>query len=379
MSNLLGKIGGAVVSPANAILSLASGGSGSVSDITSLLGGTKSSANTSTLPTKTPQQQQALADLLKSLGTGQVPAYTGQINAPTNQAQNLSLSALEDQAKGIATGSTNNEALKAISGLLSKTTGSTSTGSAPNVGNAQAVIDLLKQNQSPISGDVQTALSDILSGKAQNFDAYFKAAVEDPMLRDYAQNIAPVISRGFAANNNYSSSDRQLADQRAQQDLLNSLTQARASTAYQAQNDAVTNALNAAGILTGSTNAENANLAGLIGTGLNTGLNQQQLDTQTTLSAAQQLLQQPGMDITNLNNILSGATSQQQISQQQLDNIKNQFNVQTDQEAQRIALLLQALGLGTSENITTVTPGQPGLLQGAAQGLGAAGGAALFS
>jgi hypothetical protein len=158
----------------------------------------------------------------------------------------------------------------------------------------------------------QGRLTDIMNQGPQDIDNFFTETVQNPLLERFQEDILPGISRKFAPSGFYSS-QRLQADQRAQEELIDSLTRSRADIGFRARESDLNRS---AGI--GST------------------LLQNELGTRGQLF--------------NLG----------QAGQQSQEN--------------RATLMLQALGLRPFENVTTVTPGSTGLLQemigGAAQGLG---------
>lgn len=158
----------------------------------------------------------------------------------------------------------------------------------------------------------QTALLDILNRGPSDIDNYFTQTVEKPLLESFREDVLPGISRKFAPSGFYSS-QRIESEDRAREDLLDALTRSRADVAFQARENDLGRILQS-----GSTLLSN------------------ELGTRGQL-----------MDL---------------------------FNQGFNRQATQAQLMLSALGLRPHENIATVTPGSPGLLQSflgpAAQGLG---------
>lgn len=84
--------------------------------------------------------------------------------------------------------------------------------------------------QSGVFDTGTNALLQQLTGGPQDINQFFQDTVQDPLVRNFQEDILPGISRRFSSN--FFSSDRQDADARAQEELLRQLTQARSGFAY---------------------------------------------------------------------------------------------------------------------------------------------------
>ena len=158
-----------------------------------------------------------------------------------------------------------------------------------------------------------STLQDLLSGEAQNIDEVFTSTVQDPLLRNFRENVLPGIGRKYGGN--FFGSDRREADTRASEDLIQTLSSERSRFSFNA-NEA----------------AQNRRLG--------------------ALNAI------PGMS--------AGATNFAQFGDLQYTRGQDA----QDRRMQIINALLGVTGQQTIENIGLVTPGQPGGLTAFLQGLG---------
>lgn len=180
--------------------------------------------------------------------------------------------------------------------------------------------------------------SDILKGIAtqgpQNIDQYFTKTVQDPALRDF-QDVLNGISRKNAGT--YFSGERVKADQLAQRDLIEALTTERARVAFEARQQDLDRAVQAAnGMTTASASGVNE-LLGLLGAG----------------------------------------AVPRDVEQQKNQAIYDEFLRQRSAVDTRINQMLNALGIQTKENVVTTTGGSSGLLGGFLGSAGSAVGAKL--
>lgn len=163
----------------------------------------------------------------------------------------------------------------------------------------------------PTTSAAQGAVTDILNRGGDRFDEFFNSNVRDPAIRDFNENVLPAISREFASS--FFGSDRERADRFATRDLLDSLTRARADLSV--RND------------------------------------------QTRLDAARQA---PGLDNVEF---------QQLIQSLQAGEIPRNVDLQRlAAQDQRLAQLLNFLGLQTKENVVLNKPGSSGLAGDLIQG-----------
>lgn len=173
-----------------------------MASLTDILFGTDAEANITTESTITPEQQEALNQLLQLLGEDVVNADTSGTLSETQQGAQDEITSLID------------------SGLISG------------------------------SG---TALQNIINADPQSIDDVFTSTVADPLTRQFREDILPQISRNFAGQ--FFGSDRQNADARATEDLIQSLTSARSDFAFNSQEAQRNRALQALGLVPGVTSA----------------------------------------------------------------------------------------------------------------------------
>ncbi len=163
------------------------------------------------------------------------------------------------------------------------------------------------------------ALGDIFSAGPRDIDEFFRQTVQDPLLEQFQEDILPGISRRFSGNS-FFDTERASADQRASEELIDSLTRARTETAF----------------------------------------NERARDIQSQIAGFGQL--------PNVLGAVPGATGQAGAASQvlrtpsgELQFEQQDFQNQQDQIAQRINQILGALGVNTIENIAfapTVSGGQ---------------------
>jgi len=157
-------------------------------------------------------------------------------------------------------------------------------------------------------GAAGSTLQDILTSGPADFEQYFQEAVYDPAIRQFQEETLPAISRKFAPSGFYSS-ERLRADERSREDLIQSLTAARAQTGYEAYQSNIENQLAALGL---------------------------------TPEIA-------GMDLEQLGLL---------------------YGIGAEGQNQQLALMLAALGIPMKENIVTQTAGSSGFFGGLAGGIG---------
>lgn len=157
-------------------------------------------------------------------------------------------------------------------------------------------------------GETSSALIEALQGGAQDFDEFFQTNVKDPLLETFREDIQPDLSRRFAASG-FRSSDRLQQESRATEDLLQALTRGRSELAFRTEESARDRSIRAAGIAGPAGRSQAGTLIDILGAG-------------------------------------------------------------GGRRRERIQQLLAALGIQGTENLAAVTPGQPGLIQGLAPGIG---------
>lgn len=186
------------------------------------------------------------------------------------------------------------------------------------------------------------AIQDVIGRGPQNFDNYFKDAVEKPLFETFREDIAPGIQRKYAPSGFYSS-ERLESERRAEEDLIDALTQGRASMAYQTYSDDL-----------------NRKLTG--------GQALKSLDLQENIGAEELLNQGKSL----------GQADRQLAAEQLYRNFGLQRDIYTENQRRKeheANLMLAALGVRPFENITTVSGGSTGLLPGLLQAGGTAVGA----
>ena len=224
------------------------------------------SVDTQVLDTLTPEQRQALNDLLRRLSEDS-PTFQGETSVEASDLSQLSLSALEDRARAL--GDPNRE------GALS----------------AQASDTLFK----------------LLNFEASDagIEDFFRTNIRDPALEEFQRNILPAISRDFGGAN-FFSSERQGADARAQKQLIQSLTQARSGLAFNAKASDRNRALQALGLAPGIASMDSNELLRLLQGG----------DSATALSERNvgrdfdRFLADSGIDQNRINSLLGALNTQ---------------------------------------------------------------------
>lgn len=279
--------------------------------------GSKSKATTSQQPTLLPSQRSLLeallqeltypgranSDLLGNAGFGGEP-YSKPLVADISKQQGSSLAALE-----------------------------------------QLSINAAQPQEAPYDQAAIDAMMKALSGNSIATDEYIKTNVEDPATRYFTEELLPNLTRRFSGSNAFGS-DRMKAEKNAIRDLSQTVTQTSADIRYKASQDALSNALQALGIIPALTTAKSNAQA-------------QQAATIEGILNAQGLIQ---------------GTEQAKLTADYQDFLRTQ----TDKQA-KLRAMLELLGIKGFENITTVTPGQSGLLGGLVQGAGAGLAKGLFS
>lgn len=222
--------------------------------------GSKPKVSTQSLGTLTPEQEQLFREFLGQL----------EVTPSTAGLERTSLAGLEQQAMNLV-------------------------GGGPS--GAETTADQTLQRQ-------------LTQGPAE-FDAFFQSAIQDPLVRQFNEEILPQISRKFAPSG-FFSSERLRADDRAREDLIQNLVSARAATGFDAFQQAQQNQLTALGLV-------------------------------------------PGLEGLRFD---------------ELEQLEALFGVGSGTGSQRLGLMLAALGIPMKENIATVSPGSSGFLGGIAGGIG---------
>jgi hypothetical protein len=169
----------------------------------------------------------------------------------------------------------------------------------------------------------------------EGFNTMFRGGVQDPMLRAFREEVLPDITSRFSGTTAYGS-DRRVAEERAVGRLGDSLSSSRADMLFKTSEGAKDRSLRAAELTprftTDVTNSRTSQLMSMLAAG---GVPRQAEDTRLTREYAE-------------------------------------FVRRQGERGKSVEMALALLGLSPMENISTVTPGSPGLLTSAAQGAGAA-------
>ena len=156
--------------------------------------------------------------------------------------------------------------------------------------------------------------TDILTRDPTDIEDFFRTNISDPSLKFFDEEVAPRISSKFAPSG-FFSSERLKTERGAFEDLLQSLTQSRESVALGAR----------------------------------------QQDTNAILSALKSISGLRGTDIGDLTSLLvPGELPREAFREEQAAPIQ--------ERERRLAAIFKALGIPALENITTVDPGTPGLI-----------------
>lgn len=265
---------------------------GAIGDV---LFGESPEATVSSRPTLTPEQKRRLDELLGGLnlpgdiGEAVVP-FEGQLSAGLQPIQQTSLAALEQMALNLASGGS-------------------PTGSG-------------------LQGQAETALGGLLTEGPTDFEDFFKTNVEAPLLKSFEEEVVPRLQATQARN--FFSTGRERAQDRGQEQLLNTLGRERSSLAFQTREADRNRRLQALGLVDSIT----------------------------------------GLPINQAAQLLAVGEIPRSIEQAGLSAEYAEFIRQQQQRSERVQQLLQAIGLPAFENIAQVTGGSSGLLQGFLQGGG---------
>ncbi len=188
----------------------------------------------------------------------------------------------------------------------------------------QLATNFTEQGGSDVDKAASDALIKILTSGPEDVGGLFDTAVADPAIRQFQEQILPVIERAFAKGGNFFTSDRQGAISGELGNLMQLLTSGRAGAVLGEFESGRQAKLGAAGLAPGA-----------------------------TASPIQSLLA-----------LLEGGQVPRQV---ELDKLAR--------EDTRVAQILEALGLRTQENIAVGLGGSEGLVSGALKAFLSAGGA----
>ncbi len=82
---------------------------------------------------------------------------------------------------------------------------------------------------SPVAGQAQESLLDLLTAQPTDIEELFKTGVEDPLLRTFEERTLPGIRQQFAGNQAFFGGERIGAEERGREDLTRVLAEARAN------------------------------------------------------------------------------------------------------------------------------------------------------
>ena len=184
-------------------------------------------------------------------------------------------------------------------------------------------------NPASESNQAAKAYQDVIGASPQDIQDYFQKSVETPLLRDFQTKVLPSITARFRGTAGFGS-DRMMQERLATNDLTTNLAGALSSASLQALRDQQANKLSAASGLAGIP-GQRANVASTLLTG---GAVPQATEAANKAALYNEFVRQQGSKQTNIQNILA------------------------------------ALGIRSFENVNVVKPGQPGLIQGLAGGVG---------
>lgn len=178
----------------------------------------------------------------------------------------------------------------------------------------------LTASMSPVQAMLNKRISgglgeDLITGTPTNIDDIFLHSVENPLLKTFNERILPSVDRRYAGGGFYGS-DRNAAVQSSTRDLLDTLASERSKFTFNSRESA-----------------------------------------KNRQTSAIDLFNQIGGDATGL-------------EERNLARLFENHALKKRTESDAIAQLLQALGIQTKENVSTVDPGKPGLVAGMLQGGG---------
>jgi len=161
-------------------------------------------------------------------------------------------------------------------------------------------------------------------GQTADASKFFETNVQQPLLESFGREVLPAISRQFGGAN-FFSSERQATEGLARQDLLESLTAGKSAVELDQFNQSRNRAIQAAQVLG---------------------------DRESQLSST-------------LIDILEAQGVPREVAQQNIDRKYQEFVRQQGEEEFIKKLLALLATTPTTENVATVTPGSPGVVQSA--------------
>ena len=246
--------------------------------------------------TLTDEQKAMLAQLRKLTGSGgefdpsKVDEFEGDLSAPMSNLEGLSLSALEDLARSRVS------------------------------------------DTSEVNKQASASLIDMLQRGPEDISNFFEKGVQDPALRGFEEDVLPRIGRNFGGD--FFGSDRQVADERAREDLVQGLSSDRSKFALASRESDLNRKIQALGMAPGVS----------------------------------------GAPINELTSLLEAGAIPRDVENRRLEGEFAKFGEAKSREQQRLQLILQALGVQGVENIGAVTGGREGLLGAAVKAYAATAG-----
>ena len=228
------------------------------------------SVETQTLPTLSPEQQNALNKLLGELsggtGRGAPRRFGGDVNVDPSELSQLSLSGLEERAMAL---------------------------SDPN-------------RESEIFSQSSDTLMKLLDFEGQNagVEDFFNTTIRDPSLKSFRETVLPQIGRDFGGAN-FFGSERQRADTEAREDLLTGLTRSRGDITFRADQANRDRAIQALGLAPGVDALGRADTDELLSL-LQAGESQTGLAERNVQREFAQFLAEAGLDDTQIQQLLAG-------------------------------------------------------------------------
>lgn len=322
--------------------------------------GRRPRAETRTLETMTPEQQQ-FADLLRqNLGAAAGEDFSlgdfGRFERTPEQQMSLdTLSRVSDEAANFGA---NFDAIRSA------------LGDVPNV------FDQLGPTNIDAGQTESAELREVFAGGPTDFEDFFQTNIQDPMIQNFQEDVLPQISRRQGLSG-FTTSGRVDQDRRATEALMESLTRSRSDLAFRTRESDQNRRLQAA---QGLQEAEQGDLTRR----LQAALGGRDIDARVATGDADRALrgalgladveQVEGQRINALANLLGVqgqiANQDAQFQERQLDRDIEVALAEAGFDREEIQQALQLLSIPEIENVVLNNPGQQGLLGSFLQGLG---------
>lgn len=133
-----------------------------------------------------------------------------------------------------------------------------------NIQNFQGLDSNFSDTEAALEGNIQTILDSgflpdifqsaqrIVNDQGQDIESYFNATIQEPLLRQFEEDILPRISRTYG--DQFFGSERREADVRAREDLLDALATERARVGFEERNRVADRAVGALATIPGLSN-----------------------------------------------------------------------------------------------------------------------------